>query len=74
MPSPTEQVRLLLLEDSDADAVLLEEELLRKGFDPTLERIETQAALGEALGRHWDAALCDYSMPGFGRASCRERV
>jgi len=66
MPSPTEQVRLLLLEDSDADAVLLEEELLRKGFDPTLERIETQAALGEALGRPWDAALCDYSMPGFG--------
>src|SRR5258708_39730151 len=38
---------------------------LRKGgFAPQHERVETAAALRDALGRHpWDVVLSDYSLP-----------
>jgi PAS domain S-box-containing protein len=63
LPDP---VRVLMVEDSDADALLLEEQLRREGFDLRLERVQTGPALREALDRGWDVVLADYSMPGFG--------
>ena len=59
-------VRILLLEDCDDDAALIERELQRSAHDVTLERVQTPEAMAEALDRHaWDAIVSDYSMPAF---------
>jgi diguanylate cyclase (GGDEF)-like protein/PAS domain S-box-containing protein len=58
---------LLLVEDSEDDAELIVMELVRGGFSPTLRRVETAAAMREALAeRDWDAVLSDFQIPGFG--------
>jgi len=59
-------LRLLLIEDSENDALLVVHELTRAGFTVTLERVETSEALADALERdHWDLAIADYTMPQF---------
>ncbi len=59
-------LRLLLIEDSENDALLVVHELTRAGFAVTLERVETSEALADALERdHWDLAIADYTMPQF---------
>jgi two-component system, cell cycle sensor histidine kinase and response regulator CckA len=61
----SEPLRVLLVEDSDADALLLEVELRRQGFVPEIQRVETEASLRAALERPWDMVLADYSLPRF---------
>ena len=57
-------LRLLLVEDSEDDAELVVNELRRGGYEPTWKRVDTGAALAEALDRQsWDVILCDYVMP-----------
>src|SRR5207237_4500764 len=59
-------LRLLLVEDSEADAELLAHQLRRAGFTLAFERVETAAALSAALARDpWDLIISDNSMPGF---------
>lgn len=59
-------LRVLLLEDSEDDAILMLRALRRGGFEPIWERHETAAAMTEALRRQrWDIILCDYYMPTF---------
>jgi PAS domain S-box-containing protein len=58
-------LRVLLVEDADADALLIERQLRDQGFDPRLHRVETEAELRAALGERWDVVLADYSLPGF---------
>ena len=59
-------LRVLLVEDSEADAELLAHELKRAGFDVTWERVQTAARLETALDRdRWDIIVGDNSMPGF---------
>jgi diguanylate cyclase len=59
-------LRLLLVEDSENDAELLLEHLCAGGYEPTCTRVDSAAALGEALGRRdWDVVIADYTMPGF---------
>jgi signal transduction histidine kinase len=56
----------LLVEDVERDAMLLVRELQRGGFEPTWERVESSAAMAEALSRRrWDVVLSDYSLPSF---------
>ncbi len=56
----------LLVEDVERDAELIVRELRRGGFDPTWERVESKAAMAEALSRRrWDVVLSDYSLPAF---------
>ena len=63
-------LRLLLVEDSENDALLLVRELTRAGFEPVVERVETAVAMQAALDRQgWDIVLGDYSMPQFGGAA-----
>ena len=59
----SEPLRVLLVEDSDADALLLDVELRRQGFVPEVQRVETEASLRTALERPWDVVLADYSLP-----------
>ena len=59
-------IRLLLVEDSDDDALLLLRELKHGGYEPAHERVATEAALAAALDRQsWDLVIGDHSMPGF---------
>ena len=59
-------IRLLLVEDSEDDALLLLRELQQGGFDPSWERIDTEEAMRAALSRGpWDMVIADFTMPGF---------
>jgi PAS domain S-box-containing protein len=57
-------LRLLLVDDSDDDALLVASQLRRAGLDVTYERAETAAAVTDALReRPPDVVICDYTMP-----------
>src|SRR5712691_6237983 len=59
-------LRVLMVEDSEDDALLVLRELRAAGYDPTHERVDTAAALEASLDRHtWDLVIGDYSMPHF---------
>lgn len=62
MPTP---LRVLLIEDSEDDALLLLRELRRGGYEPKWQRVDTPTALHAALAHEWDLITCDYVMPGF---------
>ena len=60
------RLRLLLVEDSEADAELVLEELRREGYDVAATRVQTAAAMREELQRQaWDLVISDYSLPSF---------
>ena len=62
----TDQIRLLICEDSDDDAVLIATVLRRAGLSVQLERADTALAMTEALRlRSPDIIVSDYNMPGF---------
>jgi PAS domain S-box-containing protein len=59
-------LRVLLVEDSPDDARLLVRQLTQAGYDVQHERVESPAAMRDALTRAgWDLVISDYSMPGF---------
>jgi PAS domain S-box-containing protein len=59
-------LRVLLVEDSEDDAVLLERELQRGGYETISKRVETAAAMSAELKRQkWDVVISDYVMPKF---------
>jgi PAS domain S-box-containing protein len=59
-------IHLLLVEDSDDDALLIQRQFRRVGFDVTAERVETAEGLSAALRRGTpDVVICDYNMPAF---------
>ncbi|TDU73036.1 GAF domain-containing protein [Prosthecobacter fusiformis] len=59
-------LRLLLVEDSDDDALLILQWLHRHGFACETKQVMSAADLKAALGEdRWDIILCDYVMPGF---------
>jgi len=59
-------LRLLLVEDSEDDAMLLVQELRKGGFDPDFTRVDTPQALELALDENaWDAVIADYNLPAF---------
>src|SRR5918993_186614 len=58
--------RVLLVEDSEDDALLLVRMLRRGGYDPAWERVDTPATMEAALdGGSWDLIISDHSMPAF---------
>jgi len=59
-------LKVLVVEDSEDDAILLMREVKRGGYDITFERVDTAEAMNSALdGQEWDIVLSDYSMPHF---------
>jgi PAS domain S-box-containing protein len=59
-------LRVLIIEDSEDDTLLVVRVLQKDGYDPAYERVETADAMGEALERQeWDIIVSDYSMPHF---------
>ncbi|HET8668845.1 MAG TPA: ATP-binding protein [Terriglobales bacterium] len=60
------QLRLLNIEDSEDDSLLLRRHLTRAGYELIFERVDTIESMKAALERHsWDIALSDYVMPKF---------
>ncbi len=64
MPSEP-ALRLLLVEDSEADARLLLEEIRRAGYGLHWQRVETEAEMRSALQEPWDAIVSDHRLPRF---------
>jgi hypothetical protein len=66
-------LRLLVVEDSDADAEFLLRELQGAGFGVDFERVETAEAMTSALSRHaWDLVVADHRLPYFSGAAALE--
>jgi len=59
-------LRVLIVEDSEDDALLLLRALRQGGYDPMYAVVETSAAMRRAVSeKEWDVILCDYKMPQF---------
>src|SRR2546430_8086131 len=59
-------LRVLLVEDSDDDAILLLRQLKRAGHEVVHRRIESAPEVKDALATEsWDVVISDYAMPGF---------
>lgn len=59
-------LRVLIVEDSEADTQVLLRELQRGGYGVEHERVETRSSMqATLLEGEWDLILCDYSLPRF---------
>ncbi len=59
-------LRVLIVEDSEDDAVLMVRELERAGYGVTWRRVDSAATMRTALDQGaWDVVVADYSLPGF---------
>ncbi len=59
-------LRLLMVEDSEDDALLIVRTLRRGGYDVDYTRVDTAEAMRAALReREWDLVIADYALPGF---------
>ncbi|HVW85996.1 MAG TPA: response regulator, partial [Bryobacteraceae bacterium] len=62
----SQPLEVLLVEDSEDDALLIARTLSRAGYDARISRVETEEAMREAIGsRNWDVILSDYVLPRF---------
>ncbi|MGD9106695.1 MAG: response regulator [Desulfobacterales bacterium] len=59
-------IRVLIVEDSDDDALLIVRQLKKEGYRPIYDQVDTAEAMRKAFEKQaWDVILCDNSMPGF---------
>lgn len=59
-------LRILLVEDSEDDALLMERQLRKENFDLETKRVSNADEMKRALiESSWDAIICDYMMPDF---------
>ncbi|MBE9019914.1 PAS domain-containing protein, partial [Chroococcidiopsidales cyanobacterium LEGE 13417] len=59
-------LRILVVEDSENDMLLMLRELRRSGYSVDYERVETAAQMQAALDRQsWDIVIADYTLPAF---------
>jgi len=59
-------LRVLLVEDSENDAMLLKRELQRAQYEPIVLRVDDSASMRLALqNQNWDIVVTDHNIPGF---------
>ena len=59
-------LRVLIVEGTEDDALLLVRELERGGYNLTYERVDNREAMAQALEKQaWDIVLADHAMPHF---------
>ncbi len=59
-------LRVLIVEDSEDDAILVIRELKCGGYKPVFERVDTATAMQNTLEQNtWDIIIADYAMPQF---------
>jgi len=62
-------IKILVMEDSEDETLLIVREIQRGGYVTTFERVETGAAMSAALkNQEWDIIIADYNLPHFGTA------
>ena len=62
----SESVKILLVEDSEEDAMILSQVLRSGGIKPDIHRIDTLEELDQALHQErWDIVIADYFLPRF---------
>jgi signal transduction histidine kinase/DNA-binding response OmpR family regulator len=60
----SEPLNILIIEDSNADFLMVERHLRQNGLSARCSRVDTLEGLKEAIGREsWDLVLSDYSIP-----------
>lgn len=73
--SPARRLRVLLVEDSPEDAILLLRALDCGGFEPVSMRVDTAEAMCRALeAQNWDLILADHAMPQFSAPEALELI
>jgi len=61
------QIKLLLVEDNDTDALLVVRQLKKEGLDIDHVQVKTRDEMEQAFASDtWDLVISDYSLPGFG--------
>lgn len=64
------RLRVLMVEDSEDDAILVDRELRRGGYDTVFCRVQTREDLHKALeSNDWDLVITDHNMPSFSSAA-----
>ena len=58
-------LRVLLVEDSEDDALMIERELRRNHPNLALLRVDCERAFVAALSEHWHLVIADYNLPGY---------
>lgn len=62
----SKKIVLLLVEDSENDALLVERELRKSGYEPVIARVEDADSMRTALQlSSWDIVIADYNLPHF---------
>jgi len=60
-------IKLLLVEDNDTDALLVVRQLKKEGFVVDHRQVKTRDEMEKAFSEEcWDLVISDYSLPGFG--------
>ena len=59
------QLRLLIVEDSENDTLLLVREVRKAGYVITYQRVDNLEAMRSALEQQWDLIIADYALPLF---------
>jgi diguanylate cyclase (GGDEF)-like protein len=73
--SVSRRLRVLMIEDSPADATLVQWELKNAGYEASVRRVETASELQAALDEDtWDVVTCDYRLPQFSAPAALELV
>ena len=68
-------LKVLFVEDSDIDTELTTAELIRGGYTPEVQQVETRDDMHRALNDHaWDLVICDYLMPRFSAEAALETL
>lgn len=59
-------LKVLLVEDSERDAALLQLYLKRGGYDASIVRVENAIGMRSQLASNsWDVVISDFNLPGF---------
>jgi len=56
-------LRVLHVEDSEIDHLMMQAQVRQAGLQVQWTRVETLAAFAAALANEWDAVVCDYQLP-----------
>ncbi|MBD3426794.1 MAG: PAS domain S-box protein [Candidatus Omnitrophica bacterium] len=60
------ELKLLIVEDNENDALLMVNTLQKEGYEVSYKRVETEPEMRKALTKGgWDAILADYKLPTF---------
>ncbi len=66
-------LRVLIVEDSESDAELIIQQLTKKGYGISFERVETAAAMKASLQKQtWDIVVADHRLPQFSAPAALE--